>query len=408
MSDRKKFFKKIAKENYTILCPDMLPIHFHLLTRIIKYTHNLNLKVITPVGREAKDEGLKSIHNDACYPALIVLGQCIAELKSGKYDLNKTAIIMSQTGGGCRASNYISLFRKAFAKLYPTVPVLSLNFSGLEKERSLPITIKFIRNAVTAIQYGDMIMSLYNQTEPYEEYKGQAFEIQQQVLEHLSKMIGHRKFKKLNKNLEYILNAFSVIKIPEKRKPQVAVVGEIYVKYSPYANNELTRFLVNQGCEVVYPSLSEFVLYCAFNMMQDYKLYGMNRLTAKVTGIVYRYYLKKTRKMNKMLEGSHFFPYEDFEYVVNQGERIISLGVKMGEGWLIPAEMLAYSEHGIKNIVCAQPFGCLPNHIVGKGMIRPLKQLSPDINIVPLDFDASSTQVNQENRLKLMLANIRK
>ena len=408
MSDRKRFFKRIAKEGYTILCPDMLPIHFQLLTKVIKHTHNLNIKIITPKGREAKDEGLKSIHNDACYPALIVLGQCIAELKSGKYDLNKTAIIMSQTGGGCRASNYISLFRKAFKKLYPTVPVLSINFSGLEKDRSIPITIKFIRYAVTAIQYGDMIMSLYNQTEPYETYPGQAYEIQQNVLNHLIKMIGHHSFKKLNDNLQYILDSFSTIKIPEKRKPQVAVVGEIYVKYSPYANNELTKFLVKQGCEVVYPSLSEFVLYCAFNMMEDYKLYGMNALTAKATKIVYRYYLKKTRKMNKMLEGTQFFPYEDFEYVVNQGERIINLGVKMGEGWLIPAEMLAYSEHGIKNIVCAQPFGCLPNHIVGKGMIRPLKQLSPDINIVPLDFDASSTQVNQENRLKLMLANIKK
>lgn len=408
MSDRKKFFKKIAKENYTILCPDMLPIHFNLITKLVKYTHGLNLKVITPKGREAKDEGLKSIHNDACYPALIVLGQCIAELKSGKYDLNKTAIIMSQTGGGCRASNYISLFRKAFKKLYPTVPVLSLNFSGLEKDRSLPITIKFLRNVIIAIQYGDMIMNLFNQTEPYETYPGQAMEIQNKTLEYIGNQIGHHGFMKLKKNLQYIIDEFSTIKIPEERKPQVAIVGEIYVKYSPYANNDLSKFLVKQGCEVVYPSLSEFVLYCAFNMMEDYELYGMNRLTAKVTKIVYKYYLKKTRAMNDMLKGTSFFPYEDFEYVVSQGKRIISLGVKMGEGWLIPAEMLSYSEHNIKNIVCAQPFGCLPNHIVGKGMIRPLKQLSPDINIVPLDFDASSTQVNQENRLKLMLANIKK
>lgn len=408
MSDRKKFFKKIAKENYTILCPDMLPIHFNLITKLVKYTHGLNLKVITPKGREAKDEGLKSIHNDACYPALIVLGQCIAELKSGKYDLNKTAIIMSQTGGGCRASNYISLFRKAFKKLYPTVPVLSLNFSGLEKDRSLPITIKFLRNVITTIQYGDMIMNLFNQTEPYETYPGQAMEIQNKTLEYIGNQISHHSFMKLKKNLQYIIDEFSAIKIPEERKPQVAIVGEIYVKYSPYANNDLSKFLVKQGCEVVYPSLSEFVLYCAFNMMEDYELYGMNRLTAKVTRIVYKYYLKKTRAMNDMLKGTSFFPYEDFEYVVSQGKRIISLGVKMGEGWLIPAEMLSYSEHNIKNIVCAQPFGCLPNHIVGKGMIRPLKQLSPDINIVPLDFDASSTQVNQENRLKLMLANIKK
>lgn len=406
MSERSKFFKKLRKEKYTILCPDMLPTHFDILIAVLN-KEGYNIKIVSPKGREAKDEGLRAIHNDACYPALIVAGQFIAELKSGQYDLDRTAVIMSQTGGGCRASNYISLFRKAFHELFPTVPVLSINFSGLEKDASLPFNVPLALKAVTAVQYGDMIFNLELQTRPYETYPGQVEEIKKDLAAKLKAQIGKPSFMKLKKNLLMIRDAFSAISLPKKRKPRVAIVGEIYVKYSPYANNNLTEFLEKQNCEVVYPSLSEFVLYCIYNMMEDYRRYGMKWLTAKVAGMLYKHFLKQTRVMNALIKEGGYFPYEDFEYVVKQGERIINTGVKMGEGWLIPAEMLAYSQNGVHNIVCAQPFGCLPNHIVGKGMVRPLKQIDPSINIVPLDFDASSTQVNQENRLKLMLANLK-
>ena len=384
----------------------MLPTHFDILIAVLN-KEGYNIKIVSPKGREAKDEGLRAIHNDACYPALIVAGQFIAELKSGQYDLDHTAVIMSQTGGGCRASNYISLFRKAFNELFPTVPVLSINFSGLEKDASLPFNVPLALKAVTAVQYGDMIFNLELQTRPYETYPGQVEEIKKDLAAKLKAQIGKPSFMKLKKNLLMIRDAFSIIPLPEKRKPRVAIVGEIYVKYSPYANNNLTEFLEKQNCEVVYPSLSEFVLYCIYNMMEDYRRYGMKWLTAKVAGMLYKHFLKQTRVMNSLIKEKGYFPYEDFEYVVKQGERIINTGVKMGEGWLIPAEMLAYSQNGVHNIVCAQPFGCLPNHIVGKGMVRPLKEIDPSINIVPLDFDASSTQVNQENRLKLMLANLK-
>ena len=406
MNKRKALFKKLRDEEYTILAPDMLPIHFNLLQKVLEKMH-YKLVIVSPHGREAKDEGLRSIHNDACYPALIVAGQFISELKSGKYDLNKTAVIMSQTGGGCRASNYISLFRKTFKEQFPTVPVLSLNFSGLEKDASFPFTLGFIRRAIKAIQYGDLIMALQNQTEPYETRKGEIKELTNKVLDHLKSLMDKGGFYNVKKNLQYIIDQYLPYKNKGDSKPKVAVVGEIYVKYSPYANNNLTEYLLNQGCEPVYPSLSEFLLYCIFNIINDYRLYGYGKITSKVAKIIYNYYLKQTRNLNKILVDNGYMPYEDFEYVIKEGERIISLGVKMGEGWLIPAEMLAYSDHNIKNIVCAQPFGCLPNHIVGKGMVRPLKRLSPDINIVPLDFDASSTEVNQENRLKLMLANMK-
>ena len=408
MNSRKALFRKLAKENYTVLCPDMLPIHFALLSKLVKDIHGLNIKVVSPKGRTAKDEGLKSVHNDACYPALITLGQFIAELNTGKYDLSKTAVIMSQTGGGCRASNYISLFRKAFAKLYPTVPVLSLNFSGLEKDHSLPLTPRFIVGAITCIQYGDMIMNLADQCAPYEAYPGQVKETTDRVLNTLTAQIGTPKFLRVWKNLRYILEEFKKLPLPKERKPRVAIVGEIYVKYSPYANNDLADYLVKQGCEVAFPSLSEFVLYCAYNMIEDGRRYGIKKGVARITKYVYRYYLKRTRKMNALLQGTNFIPYEDFEEVVKAAKEIISTGVKMGEGWLIPAEMLEYGRHGVYNIVCAQPFGCLPNHIVGKGMIRPLKKLCPELNVTPLDFDASSTPVNQENRLKLMLSTLKK
>ena len=286
MSERSKFFKKLRKEKYTILCPDMLPTHFDILIAVLN-KEGYNIKIVSPKGREAKDEGLRAIHNDACYPALIVAGQFIAELKSGQYDLDRTAVIMSQTGGGCRASNYISLFRKAFNELFPTVPVLSINFSGLEKDASLPFNVPLALKAVTAVQYGDMIFNLELQTRPYETYPGQVEEIKKDLAAKLKAQIGKPSFMKLKKNLLMIRDAFSAISLPQKRKPRVAIVGEIYVKYSPYANNNLTEFLEKQNCEVVYPSLSEFVLYCIYNMMEDYRRYGMKWLTAKVAGMLY-------------------------------------------------------------------------------------------------------------------------
>ena len=266
----------------------------------------------------------------------------------------------------------------------------------------------FIVNAVAAIQYGDLIMALEDQTLPYEKEKGTIKAITKKVIAKIAAQAGKPSFHHLKKNLRMIIEEYKPYIQKENRKPRVAIVGEIYVKYSPYANNYLRDFLVREGCEVVYPSLSEFVLYCIYNILEDHKRYGIGSpLYAFLAKKLYRYYLGKTRKLNALLKEAGATPYEDFEEVVAAGERIIDLGVKMGEGWVIPAEMLSYYEHGVGNIVCVQPFGCLPNHIVGKGMIRPLKGMAPNINIVPLDFDASSTEVNQENRLKLMLANLK-
>lgn len=408
MNKRKTFFKKLRDENYTILIPDMLPYHFELISAVFK-KHGYNVKVIHSSGRIIKDEGLKSVHNDACYPALIVTGQFIHELKSGKYDLNKTCVMMSQTGGGCRASNYIFLIRKAIQKEFPTVPVLSLNISGLEKEFSIPLTLNIALEGIMSCLYGDLLMLLFNQTLPYETKSGDAKQIMNKCTAKIIDLLNNHKakFYQLKKNYKMIISEFSQIKIPKNRKPRVGVVGEIYVKYSSLANNNLNDFLVKEGCEPFLPSLIEFLEYCMINGENDYLFYKRNKASHFASLLGYRVLHHLTQKQNKTLKDTQFYPYDDFKKIIKNSHTIISEGVKMGEGWLIPSEMLTMAYDGIKNIVCCQPFGCLPNHIVGKGMIRPIKKLCPDINIAAIDYDPGATTVNQENRIKLMLSNIK-
>lgn len=405
MSERKKFFKKLKKEGYTILLPNMLPTHFKLIREVLLKA-GYKAELILDEGREIKDEGLKNIHNDACYPALVVTGSFISALKSGKYDLNKVAVIITQTGGGCRASNYLPLIKKAMEKTFPQVPVISLNISGLEKERSFPMSLPLLLKFASSVYYGDLLMVLYNQTKPYEAYLNQVDQIQDKCVNYLIDQLNHRKFNRHKSNYEYIINQFKQVKLPSVRKPKVGIVGEIFVKYSSLANNHLLDFLIEENTEPVVPSLLEFLLYCLVNNQIDYKYYGHYKLIHHFSKIGYKYLNYQNKKMNKMLQENNFDSYEDFDEIKNACHKIIDQGVKMGEGWLIPSEMVNMAERGIKNIVCAQPFGCLPNHIVGKGMVRPIKKLYPDINIAPIDYDPGASKVNQENRIKLMLSNL--
>lgn len=406
MKERKEFFKKLRKEGYTILVPDMLPDHFSLFVKILE-KEGYRLKVVTPRGNGAKEAGLSAIQNDACYPLVIVAGQFLEELRSGKYDLDKTACLITQTGGGCRASNYLALIRKAFEKEFPSVPVISLNFSGLEKERSLPLKTKTLLKLYFAVLYGDLLMSLKYQCLPYypEEKVNECLE---KSLAYLDERLLKGGFGKRKRNYRKIFEIFSSLPLPKSRKKKVAIVGEIYVKYSAYANNELDKYLLANGVEVVYPSLSEFVLYTLYNALVDHDKYGMHKRTIFIYNFLYRKFaLRYYDELNGLLKEHGYTPYEDFRSVIKGGEKVISTGVKMGEGWLIPGEMVAYQASDVKGIVCVQPFGCLPNHIVGKGMIRAIKELYPSSNIAPIDFDASSTKVNQENRLKLLLTNLK-
>lgn len=393
------------KKDYTILVPDMLPIHFHLLVKIFK-NYGYTMEVLHTSTQNVIDEGLKNTHNDTCYPALLVIGQFMDALKSGKYDVNKVALLMSQTGGGCRASNYIHLIRKAISSQFPQVPVLSLNFSGLEKNPAFKLSPPMMLKFIYAVLYGDLLMLLYNQCKPYEVHEGETDKLLQKWQNRLGKLFEINKYTNTKAHYRAILNDFSALERTKEKKPRVGIVGEIYVKYSPLANNNLNEFLISEGCEPNVPGLLDFVLYCASDVINDAALYDKKTKRTIAYSIGYDVLYKFQKQQIKIIEEhGEFMPPHDFEHLRRCADKYIHQGVKMGEGWLITAEMAALAETGTQNIICTQPFGCLPNHIVAKGMSRVIKQAYPDANIVAIDYDPGATKVNQENRIKLMLAN---
>ncbi|MBO5574700.1 MAG: 2-hydroxyacyl-CoA dehydratase [Ruminococcus sp.] len=402
----KSYFTDEMKKTYTVLVPDMLPIHFKLIMQIYeKYGYHMEL--LQTSTRNVIDEGLKNVHNDTCYPALLVVGQFMDALKSGKYDIDKVALLISQTGGGCRASNYIHLLRKALSETFPQVPVLSLNFSGLEKNASIKVTPAIALKLIYAVLYGDMLMLLYNQCKPYEVVKNSTDKLLARWQHRMGKLFntasGYTHTKRIYKAM---LRDFAALERTSEKKPKVGIVGEIYVKYSPLANNHLNEFLLEEGCEPNVPGLLDFVLYCASDPINDRILYGIFDKSTVLYTIGYDILYKFQKQQIKVIEEHGVFqPPHDFEHLRKCADKYIHQGVKMGEGWLITAEMAALAETGTQNIICTQPFGCLPNHIVAKGSARVIKRAYPDANIVAIDYDPGATKVNQENRIKLMLAN---
>lgn len=401
-------FTKQMKREYTILCPDIFPMHMGLFEKIFR-NNGYKLEVVRDEGKEVIDAGLKYIHNDMCYPAICSCGQLIYALESGRYDVHKTALIFFQTGGGCRASNYIFLLRKALEEMgLSFVPVISVSFAGLEKYSGFKLTVPMLLSGFASIVYGDMLMLLKNQVEPYETNKGDTEKVTQKWLADLSegfkRKTGFSK-KKILRNLSAIAKDFHEIPKTPKNLVKVGIVGEIYVKYSPFANRGLEKFLLSEGCEIMVPGVMGFLQYCAANVEVDHRYYG---------GSFIKYFIGQ--KAEKILAGydgliekaledyPEFVTPASFEKIKLMADKVIDRGVKMGEGWLLPGEVAELIEKGYNNVVCAQPFGCLPNHIVGKGTIRKLRELYPDANIFPVDYDAGASKVNQENRIKLMLS----
>lgn len=405
--ERVEFTKEMRKD-YTILIPDMLPVHFKLLRNIFTL-HGYRVGLLKNTGRKVVDTGLKYVHNDTCYPALLVIGQMISALQSGKYDVDKVALMITQTGGGCRASNYIHLLRKALVKAgLGQVPVISLNLSGLESNSGFHLTLEMIYQALIGLTYGDLFMLLKNQVRSYEVNKGDADALIDKWVKELSNQFRQRKGytpKGMERNMKAIVEDFTKIQVVNVKKTKVGVVGEIYVKYSSMANNDLENFLVDQDCEVMVPGVMGFMMFKIDNRIEDINLYGGNPAKKKVCQLLMKY-CEMLEKMlyNVVSENSEFLPPSKYAHIKQLITGVVGLGNKMGEGWLLTAEMLELAESGYGNIICAQPFGCLPNHIVGKGMIRKVKEIYPNANIVPIDYDPGATKVNQENRIKLMLA----
>ncbi|MBQ8383019.1 MAG: 2-hydroxyacyl-CoA dehydratase [Clostridia bacterium] len=401
-------FTEEMKREYTILIPTMLPMHFKIIQSI--FNHNgYKTVLLENMGDEVKQCGLRYVHNDTCYPALLVIGQFIDALNSGAYDPHKVALLITQTGGGCRASNYLSLLRKALAKAgYDYIPVLSLNFSGLEKNPGFKFTLPMIFKAVNGVLFGDLLMLLHNQVRSYEKVPGTSQALCDAWTKKLEGMMAQKRvsYKKVKKTYVEILKDFDAIERGPRNKVRVGIVGEIFVKFSPLGNNHLEDFLVSENAEVVLPGLMDFLLYCVYNGIVDHKLYGTGKLYATACRVIDKYLVKKQKDLIRIIrENSSFSPMTPFDHTRTLTKGYIGLGAKMGEGWLLTAEMLELIEQGVNNIVCTQPFGCLPNHIMGKGMMKPIKENHPGVNIVAIDYDPGATKINQENRIKLMLAN---
>lgn len=406
-AERVEFTKEMRKD-YTILIPDMLPVHFKLLRNIFTQ-HGYRVGLLKNTGRKVVDTGLKYVHNDTCYPALLVIGQMISALQSGKYDVEKVALMITQTGGGCRASNYIHLLRKALQKAgFGHVPVISLNLSGLEGNSGFHLTLDMLYQALMGLTYGDLFMLLKNQVRSYEINKGDADELIGKWVKELSYQFKHRKGytpKGMKRNMQAIVEDFAKISLNRTEKTKVGIVGEIYVKYSSMANNDLENFLVEQDCEVMVPGVMGFMMFKIDNRIEDINLYGGNFAKKKVVQLLMKYCeMLENILYEAVSKYSDFLPPSKYAHIKSLINGVVGLGNKMGEGWLLTAEMLELAESRYENIICAQPFGCLPNHIVGKGMIRKVKEIYPKANIVPIDYDPGATEVNQENRIKLMLA----
>lgn len=400
-------FTEDMKNTHTILIPGMLPIHFSLLQAALQ-SCGYKAEILQNTGREIIETGLKYVNNDICYPALLVIGQLINALESGKYDLNHTALIISQTGGGCRASNYIYLLRKALATAgLSNIPVISLNVNGLEKQTGFKLDTAMIRKFLAAVIYGDALMYLTNKIRPYEIVHGAADKLAQKWLGKLNEAFQSGKAQALN-NIKFftqsIVKEFADVPITYQPKTKVGIVGEIYIKYAALGNNNLENFLQKQNCEYMMPGLLNFIMYCVDTYLTDYKLYGGSffKYGANKGAMWYLKHLENI--MHQSLNIAPFTAPTTYEKTKSMVNGIIGYGNNMGEGWLLTAEMLELIHSGYTNIICAQPFGCLPNHIAGRGMINKIKEIAAEANILALDYDASASRVNQENRIKLMLA----
>ena len=405
-------FTEEMRKNYTILCPQMSPIHFELLQPAFQAS-GYNLVIPDIPTRDCVDFGLRYVNNDACYPSVIVVGQLMAAIESGDFDMSKTAVLISQTGGGCRASNYIGFYRRALSKAgYPDVPVISLNLNGLEKNPGFKLTPKLIQHGLYALIFGDIFMRCVYRVRPYEATPGSTDALHEKwkkkVIEFVTRdsFLSHKEYKKMCRD---IIHDFDTLPILDIKKPRVGIVGEILVKFHPAANNHLAELLESEGAEAVVPDLTDFLLYCFYNTNFKHENLGASKKSMVLCnmGIKFFEWLRKEARA-AFEESERFTPPAYIEETAARAKHIVSIGNQTGEGWFLTGEMLELIHDDVPNIVCIQPFGCLPNHVVGKGVIKTIRHENPTANIVAIDYDPGASEVNQLNRIKLMLSTANK
>ncbi len=410
-SMKRVLFTKEMRKNYTILCPQMSPIHFDLLEPTFRRC-GYNLVVLNNDNRGSIDMGLKYVNNDACYPSLLVVGQIMEAVLSGKYDTDHLAVVMSQTGGGCRATNYIGFIRRALEKAgYQHIPVISINLSKLESNPGFQLTPMLLLRAVYAVNFGDIFMRCIYRMRPYEAVPGSVDAVHQKWIKKCCDFLG-RKYMSYNtykKMCREMIAEFDAIPILDIKKPRVGIVGEILVKFSPAANNRLVELLEHEGAEAVVPDLMDFMFYCFYNQLYKAENLGTSKKAAKLSKLGIKAIQSLRKPMSEAFAASkHFIPPADIYETAKNAAEIVSLGNQTGEGWFLTGEMLELLHTDTPNIVCTQPFGCLPNHVVGKGVIKELRKRHPEANIVAIDYDPGASEVNQLNRIKLMLSTAQK
>ncbi len=402
----KRLFERGMKNDYTILVPQMAPIHFELLQEVLK-KYGYHVKLLRECTEHTVEVGLKYVNNDACYPSILTTGQMIEALESGEYDINKTALIMSQTGGGCRATNYIAFIRKALRDAgFANVPVISFNFAGMEKMPGFKITLPMADKLLKSVVYGDLLQKLLLKNRAYEVHKGDSESLYQVWLEKSKKIIMNGTMKEFRRGIFDMVEDFEKIEVNmHEKKPRVGIVGEILIKYHPFGNNHIIEKLEAEGAEVTMPDLMGFVKYdCTGNITWS-KLISSSKSKAqifKMALVVINRFEKDAKQALSKSKKGYLLPIEIWE-LSEKVDKVLSLGNQTGEGWFLTAEMIEYIEHGIPNVVCVQPFACLPNHVVGKGMIKKIREKYPEANIVPVDYDPGASEANQTNRLKLMM-----
>ena len=404
-SYNKNLFTKEMKKDWTILAPQMSPIHFQFIEKAARAS-GYNIDVLPANDKEAIEEGIKYVNNDACYPSILVIGQMINALKSGKYDPNKTALIISQTGGGCRATNYVGFLKKGLREAgFPNVPIISLNVLGMESQPGFKISYRLIKKLMMGVIYGDLFIRVLYRVRPYETVKGSANKLYEYYREKAFKNVENGNKNEMNKLVKEIVKAFDTLEINDEVKPKVGIVGEILVKYHPTANNNIVDVLEKEGAEVVVPELLDFFLYCCYNSKFKNRYLSGSSIVKTGCDIAISYIESYRKVVIKELQNSERFGYpSSINNLAKKAANVVSLGNQTGEGWLLTGEMVELIESDVNNIVCIQPFACLPNHITGKGMIKALKSKYPLANIVAVDYDPGASEVNQLNRIKLMMS----